>query len=312
MGGGRPSRGGWPSTVARGVWCQAPSLSRLPVSGGGQPGPVAPMSRVRVVWIWGTQHRPRPPVLRAGCRGPLPTCCGRGRAGVGVQHCPFGLHALRGAACRGGSGGPTLGGCPSTVARGVWCQALSPSGLPVPGGGRPGPLARVSRARVMWASGAQHRPHSVRSCEPALSAVGVAGRRPRGGGALCRCEGHLSSGPLPTRLPVLRAGSPDPLPTCCGRGCAGVGAQQCSFGLHALRGAACRRGGGRPSRGGGLPPLLGASGVRRCPFTGRPSLGAGGGGSATHVSRPRLLWAWGPSTGRTACALASRHCALWG
>ena len=33
---------------------------------------------------------------------------------------------------------------------------------------------------------------------------------------------------------------------------------------------------------------------------------------AARVSRAWVVWAWGPSTGPTACALASRHCALWG
>ena len=61
-----------------------------------------------------------------------------------------------------------------------------------------------------------------------------------------------------------------------------------------------------------LPPLWGASGVRRCPSPGRPSLVAGLQDSATRVSRARLEWAWGPSTGSTACALATRRCALWG
>ena len=114
------------------------------------------------------------------------------------------------------------------------------------------------------------------------------------------------------RLPVLRAGCRGQLVTCCGRGCAGVGAQQCLFGFHALREAACRGGGrGRP-RGADLPPLWRVSGVRRCPSPGRPSFGADSRGSATRVSRPRLVWtAWGPSTGPTACALASRRCALW-
>ena len=54
--------------------------------------------------------------------------------------------------------------------------------------------------------------------------------------------------------------------------------------------------GGRP-RGVGLPPLSGASAVRRCPSPGRPSLGAGSQGSAARVSQVRLVWAWGPSTG---------------
>ena len=64
--------------------------------------------------------------------------------------------------------------------------------------------------------------------------------------------------------------------------------------------------------GGGLPPLGGALGVRRCPSPGRPSSGAGSQGSATRVSRVRSVRAWAPSTGPTACALAGRRCSLWG
>ena len=45
--------------------------------------------------------------------------------------------------------------------------------------------------------GIQHQPHMVRSCEPALRAEGVAGGRPRGGGASRRCEGRLGSGARP-------------------------------------------------------------------------------------------------------------------
>ena len=75
----RASPGGLPRAVVRGVWVQALSLPRLPV-------------------LW------------AGCRGPLSTCCGRGCAGEGAQHCPLGLHALRGAACRRGGRGPSSGG----------------------------------------------------------------------------------------------------------------------------------------------------------------------------------------------------------
>ena len=61
---GRPP-GGVPSTVARGGWGQALPLPRLPVH-------------------W------------AGCWGPLSTCYGRGRAGVGALLCPLCLHALWG------------------------------------------------------------------------------------------------------------------------------------------------------------------------------------------------------------------------
>ena len=63
--------------------------------------------------------------------------------------------------------------------------------------------------------------------------------------------------------------------------------------------------------GGGLPPLLGASGVRRCPSPGRLSSAAGSRGSATRVSRVRSVRAWGPSTSPTACALAGQRCSLW-
>ena len=53
---------------------------------------------------------------------------------------------------------------------------------------------------------------------------------------------------------------------------------------------------GRP-RGGCLPPLCGAPGVRRCPSPGRLSCGAGSQGSATRVSRVRSMRACEPSTG---------------
>ena len=68
---------------------------------------------------------------------------------------------------------------------------------------------------------------------------------------------------------------------------------------------------GRP-RGGCLPSLRGASGVRRCLSPGRPSSGAGSRGSATRASRVRSVRAWGPGTGPTACALAGRRCSPWG
>ena len=140
-----------------------------------------------------------------------------------------------GAACRGGGGGPSPGGWPATVVRGVWCQALSLPRPPVLWGGQPrfrDPCVPGAVGAAVWT---QHQPHSVRPCGPALLAVGVAGGRPRGGAFRC-CEGRLRSGaPLP-RLPAHWAGCWGPPATCCGRGCAGVGAQHCPLGLHALRG----------------------------------------------------------------------------
>ena len=73
-----------------------------------------------------------------------------------------------------------------------------------------------------------------------------------------------------------------------------------------------RRWWGAAPGGGGLPPLGGASGVRRCPLPGRPSSRAGSRGSAARVSRVRSVRAWGPGAGPTACTLAGRRCSLWG
>ena len=106
--GGHP-RGGVPSTVVRGAWCQALSLPRPPVLWSGQPGfrdPCVPGAVDAGVW---TQHRPhsvRP--------------CGPALLAVGV------------------AGGRPRGGSPSTVVRGAWCQALSLPRPPVLWSGQPG------------------------------------------------------------------------------------------------------------------------------------------------------------------------------
>ena len=78
-------------------------------------------------------------------------------------------------------GGRPRGGWPATVVRGFWCQALSLSRPPVPGGWRPGLRDPCVPGAVGVGVGTQHRPHSVRPCGPALRAVQVAEGRPRGG-----------------------------------------------------------------------------------------------------------------------------------
>ena len=121
--------------------------------------------------------------------------------------------------------------------RGVGCQALS---LPLPPVLWAGQLA----FRDPWVPGAvgagvgtQQRPHSVRPCEPLLHAAGVAEGHPRGGClAPLRRASETRHPPPPPRLPALGVGCRGPLPTCCGCGCAGVGAQHCPLGLHALWG----------------------------------------------------------------------------
>ena len=133
-----------------------------------------------------------------------------------------------------------------------------------------------------------------------------------GGGVFHHCEGHLRSGavPPPTARPLggLLGSATHVL---WARVC-GCGGQHCPLGLHAPWGLRAAGEVGGRHRGGGLPPLRGASGVRRCPSPGRPSSGAGSQGSVTLVSRLRSVRVWGPSTGPIGCALAGRRCSLWG
>ena len=234
VGGGVPV--GWPSTVVRGVWCQALSVSRLPVPGGGQPGPVAHVSRARVVRVWGTQHRPHSAhscelALRAvgvaggrpqgvalrRCEGglksgtrPPPGCPASERAvgvryplavGAGVRAWRPGTVPLAGMPCGGLRAAGMVGGCsgrgwPSTVVRGVSCQALSLPRPPVPWGGQPGFPRPVFPGRGWCGRGDPAAAPQRALLRAIIARCGGGGGRPRGG-ALPRCEGCLSSSALP-------------------------------------------------------------------------------------------------------------------
>ena len=105
--------------------------------------------------------------------------------GTGVRAWGPGIVPLvcmpRGGCVPQGCWGLSPGGWPATVVRVVWCQALSLFRPLVLWGGQPGfPDPCIPRA-VGAGVGAQHRPHSVRPCGPALCAAGVAEGRPRGG-----------------------------------------------------------------------------------------------------------------------------------
>ena len=161
------SPGGVLSTVVRGAWCQALSLPWPLVLRSAQPGfrdPRVPGAVDVGVWTQYRSHGVRP--------------CGPALFAVGVAE------------------GRPRGGLPSTVVRGVWCQALS---LPRPlvlRSVQPGfrdPCVPGAVGAGVWT---QHRPHSVRPCGLALLAVGLAEGRPRGG-AFHRCEGRLVSGAVP-------------------------------------------------------------------------------------------------------------------
>ena len=173
-------------------WCgpgdPAPAPQRAPLragvarcGGGGRASP----GRMPCAVMWGVRGQALPltrlPAHQAGCRGPSPTYRWRRCAGVGAQHCPLGLHALRGLRAAGVAWGRPRGGWPATVVRGLWCQALSLLWLPVLWGGQPGFCDPCVHEAVDAGAGAQHRPHSVRPCGSALRAVGLAEGCPRGG-----------------------------------------------------------------------------------------------------------------------------------
>ena len=228
--------GGVPSTVARGVWGQALPLRRLPAH-------------------W------------EGCWGPLPMCCGRGRVGVGAQHCPLGLHALWGlraagvvggrpptwlgavrppwgvsvsCLCQGagwGGGGAARARCPPFVRPGGACRAGGCSASFRPSAFPGQATKRVSLASF-WSLGGD-APHTtpVRARPPSL-------------GAICAASWRVGAGSLVPR------GS-------CGSRRLGRGGRPCS-------GSSLGRGEGGPSP---LPREVGAGAPAAC----GPLEGVGGG-----------------------------------
>ena len=164
--------GGVPCTVVRGVCGQALPLPELPAH-------------------W------------AGRWGPPPTCCGRGRVGLGAQHCPLGLHALWGLRAAGWWGAVPMGGGlpPLCGASGVG-RCPSPSCPPSRAGGR-GSATRVSRARSVQAWGPSTGPTACAFAGRRCSLWGWRKGVP-GGGAFHHCEGRLRSGavPPPTARPL--------------------------------------------------------------------------------------------------------------
>ena len=167
----------------------APAPRRAPLragvarrGGGGRASPGGVFHRCEGRLVSGAVPPPaaRPQERAAGVPRPVcPGCgrCVRGDPAPAPQRAP-----LRAGVARCGGGGRTSpGGSPSTIVRGARCKALS---LPRPSilwSGQPGFRVPCVPGAVRAGVGTQHRSHSVRPCGPALLAVGLAGRRPRGG-----------------------------------------------------------------------------------------------------------------------------------
>ena len=245
-GGGTRAPGGGASClgVGRPGWGAVPPLTARPL--GGLLGPITH-------WLWvrggagvGTRHQPPSALLRAG----FVRCGGGTRAPGG------------GASCLG-VGRPGSGALPPPTAR--------------PLGGLLGPITHWLWVRGGAGVGTRHQPHSARSCELALRAVGAARGRP--GGAppawVWGVWGRVLSEP---RLPALWAGCWGPLPTCCW--CGGVRAwgPVTNPTARALASWLCSLWGRHEgARGGRLLPGCGASGVRRSPNSDCPPSGRAAG-----------------------------------
>ena len=214
-GGGRASPGGVPSAVVRGVWGQALPLPRLPPlwagcrgplptrsgcggCGRGEPSPTPQRELLRAgfarcgggtraagggappAWVCGVRGRalshPRLPALWAGCRGELPTGCGCG--GVRAWGPITNPTAHAPACCGGGMRVPGRGASCLGVGRRGSGALPPPTARPL--GGLPGPTTHWLWMRGGAGVGTRHQPHSVRSCELALRAVGAARGRPGG------------------------------------------------------------------------------------------------------------------------------------
>ena len=237
----------------------------------GRPGGAPP------AWVWGVRgwalSHPRLPALWAGCRGPLPAGCGWGgmRAWGPVTNptaralacCGGGMRVPGGGASCLGVGRPGSGALPTPTAR--------------PLGGLPGPTTHWLWVRGGAGVGSRDQPHSARSCELALCAVGAASGCP-GGGASCLGVGRPGSGAFPTPTARPLGGLPGPTGHWLWvRGGAGVGTHHQPHSTLLRAGFAHPGGGTRAPWGGRLLPGCGAFGVGRSPIPNCPRSGRAAG-----------------------------------
>ena len=154
------------------------------------------------------------------------------------------------------------------------------------------------------------RPGRGAACALAGRRCSLWGRRKGvcGGGAFCRCEERLRCAPPPSTA--------RPLGGLLGSANHVLWARVCRCGPTLSPWPACpacRGVGGGPSPGGvACPCFEGRLVSGAVPPPAAHPLGRAAGVLRPVCSRVRSVWASGPSTGPTACALAGRCCSLWG
>ena len=201
LGVGRPGSGALPAPTARPLGgLPGPTTHWLWVRGGAAWGPVTnPTACALASWLCALWERDEGAGVGASCLGvgrpgsgalPPPTARPlgglpgptthwlwvRGGAGVGTRHQPHSARsfelALRAVgAARGRPGGGGGGSCLG-VGRPVSGALPPPTARPL--GGLPGPTTHWLWVRGGAGVGTRHKPHSARSCELALRAVGAA------------------------------------------------------------------------------------------------------------------------------------------
>ena len=158
----------------------------------------------------GRSPRPRLPAIWAGCRGPLPTGCGcGGMRAWGLVTSPTARASSSWLCALWGRREGAQGGGASCLGVGRPGSGALPPPTARPLGGLPGPTTHWLWVRGGAGVGTRHQPHSARSFELALRAVGAARGRP-GGGASCLGVGRPGSGALPPPTARPLGGLPGP------------------------------------------------------------------------------------------------------
>ena len=170
---------------------------------------------------------------------------------MGTRHQPHSARSSELAVRAVGAARGRPGGAPPARVWGVRGQALSLPPTAHPLGGLPGPSTHWLWVRGGADVGTRHQPHSARSCELALRAVGAARGCP-GGGPLAWVRGVRGRALSHPRLPALWAGCRGPLPTGCECGGVRAGGPVTNPTAHSF--ACC--GGGMRVPGGGASCLV--------------------------------------------------------